>query len=46
VLVRGENNRNMIAQIDTMWTGQGCTVVLTFPHFSNCKNPVPHPGFC
>ena len=22
VLVRGENNRNMIAQIDTMWTGQ------------------------
>jgi hypothetical protein len=24
VLVRGENNRNMIAQIDTMWTGQEC----------------------
>merc|ERR1712142_68312 len=22
VLVRGENNRNMVAQIDTMWTGQ------------------------
>ena len=22
MLVRGENNRNMIAQIDTMWTGQ------------------------
>ena len=28
VLVRGENNRNMIAQIDTMWTGRNTIVIM------------------
>lgn len=44
VLVRGENNRNMIAQIDTMWTGQDGMAYFNGPWFVLPIEVPPQPG--
>jgi len=44
VLVRGENNRNMVAQIDTMWTGQDNMAYFHGPWFVTPSEIPPQLG--
>jgi len=44
VLVRGENNRNMVAQIDTMWTGQDNMAYFHGPWFVTPQEIPPQIG--
>jgi len=44
VLVRGENNRNMVAQIDTMWTGQDGMAYFHGPWFVTPQEIPPQIG--
>jgi len=44
VYVRGENNRNMLAQIDTMWTAQDNITYFHGPWFVTPTEIPPQPG--